>query len=205
MDTWHSYRVRLNLDCDGQPRWWLDMLLIDTLVRDALMSSPTPQIWRIHRRYADDKAGHEFAFQCYATSVVHDGIAAIVREHAALRVLQDAETLREYVETEEGAGVEATSDREWSVPLQAAWPYYIQGVSRMLLELVEHIRESPRPDCTEADFQELESYYSALSGLVLRTWREEGSHAILHHVNALFGYEPVIAQPRWVGGSLVVF
>jgi hypothetical protein len=32
--------------------------------------------------------------------------------------------------------------------------------------------------------------------VVEEMWRQEGSHAFLHHLNAIFGYEPVVVYER---------
>jgi len=37
----------------------------------------------------------------------------------------------------------------------------------------------------------MRAFYREISQEVEATWRNEGGHAFLHHLNALFGYGPV--------------
>ena len=43
-----------------------------------------------------------------------------------------------------------------------------------------------------ATISELMAVYQEVNATLSQMWREEGRHAYLHHLNALFGYEPLI-------------
>jgi len=63
------------------------------------------------------------------------------------------------------------------------------GASRMWLALVsQHADPSPAPP---AGFAEMDAAYARADAAVTAVWRDEGRHAFLHHLNALFGYEPL--------------
>jgi hypothetical protein len=36
-------------------------------------------------------------------------------------------------------------------------------------------------------------------------WQRSASHAFFHHINALFGYVPLITQPRQIQGLFASF
>ena len=153
----------------------------------------------------DDAVGHEFTFLCYAVEDVHHTIDRSVTEHPALGFLRDTGLLREFLGSGSGSAIGATSDAAWPLPLQETWPYYIDGVSRMALELIDKLRTSPRPALDPSSIADCETYYMELMTRFNTVWHHWGSHAFFHHINAVFGYQPVVAQPRYVEGMLVVF
>jgi hypothetical protein len=164
-------------------------------------------LWRIHRRATDDADGHVFAFDCYAAQDVHEKIKRTITEHPAINFLRDTKLLRDSFPLEDdpadSSAIGAFSVKTWPGPLQEAWPYYIHGVSRMALELIEKLRPSPPPKLVEVSaFDGCKAYYVDLMGEFNAVWRNCGSDAFLHHINAVFGYCPVVAQPRQVDGML---
>jgi hypothetical protein len=82
-----------------------------------------------------------------------------------------------------------TGDPAWSAALRAAWPDYLMGASRTWLLLVSQMAASVPP--AASDFADVEAAYKDATASVTAVWREEGRHAFLHHLNALFGYEPL--------------
>jgi hypothetical protein len=71
----------------------------------------------------------------------------------------------------------------------------------MLLHLLDHLNPRGRVEnggSLQAEYQRAQEHLSAL-------WKVHGSHALLHHLNALFAYQPVLARPRARDGDLVVF
>jgi hypothetical protein len=74
--------------------------------------------------------------------------------------------------------------------MQRAWPYYIMGVSRLWLELIrEYERAGHLPRSPEAR-------YAAINQKIDRLWRDEGGHALLHHLSAMFGYQEIAVVQR---------
>jgi len=64
------------------------------------------------------------------------------------------------------------------------------GVSSLWLGLIEDSFQGSPEDF--ADTRELLEKYREIDALVAETWRKEGQHALLHHLNAVFGYKPLI-------------
>jgi hypothetical protein len=45
-------------------------------------------------------------------------------------------------------------------------------------------------------FDRLEERYAGTGSDITALWKNEGRHAFLHHLNALFGYEPIVIIER---------
>lgn len=179
------------------PCWWIDLFLLDTVVRDFLSRNRTTiNLWRFHRRFNTDEAGHQFSFILYTTREVSETIESFVSGHEAIAVLQQAKLLRARVQRNDGSEIEATCDKSWPLSLQQAWPYYIMGVSQMVLDLVDRLRTFPRPAFNGLSVKNYEDYYTNLMAELTNVWKNWGSHAFFHHMNAIFGYERLIARPR---------
>ena len=69
--------------------------------------------------------------------------------------------------------------------MQRAWPYYIMGVSRLWLDLIREYGQSD--DLPRAS----KKRYATISQTLDSLWRDEGGHALLHHLSAIFAYREV--------------
>jgi hypothetical protein len=66
------------------------------------------------------------------------------------------------------------------------------GVSQMWLNLIsETVADLPTADAS-LSLDEYEQFYIEVNATVTLLWEINGRHAFLHHLNALFGYEPLI-------------
>jgi hypothetical protein len=45
---------------------------------------------------------------------------------------------------------------------------------------------------TALSLDEYEEFYKEVNATITSLWENNGRHAFLHHLNALFGYQPVI-------------
>jgi hypothetical protein len=81
--------------------------------------------------------------------------------------------------------------------MQNTWPYYIMGVSRMWLAMVDQVsRESGM--AAEATLGETLEHYARVNDAITHIWQQEGYHALLHHLNAIYGYEALVYwEKRW--------
>ncbi|MEC9340563.1 MAG: hypothetical protein VX663_03690, partial [Pseudomonadota bacterium] len=127
---------------DGVPNWYLDALLADRVVAPLLAEfrGKLP-LWRFHRRAAPDVLGHRFAFIFYATPATAQGVAARLRADPLLSELERDGLLDRWsvdaTRVSQKPGIGDTSDPHWSAEMQAEWPYFIMGVSRTWLGLVQ--------------------------------------------------------------------
>ena len=88
--------------------------------------------------------------------------------------------------------IEAMSDPHWSQTLQRNWPSFIMGVSALWLGLIDDQMATVSTQSLEVSGL-LESYRQA-DITITSMWREEGQHAFLHHLSAIFGYEPLLIR-----------
>ena len=79
--------------------------------------------------------------------------------------------------------------------MQRAWPWFATGVSANWLALIREVAAGREPPPAR-DLQALVAHYAAVHDEVTALWREAGQHAWLHHLNALFGYQPLVFQER---------
>jgi hypothetical protein len=194
---WWRARIRFDWPEDEGPRWFLDLLAADRLFKPALVRHRhTIALWRFHRRAVPDTAGHQFSFRFYSDRDTARRIFHEVEKDPLLAELCAAGLVKEAIFDDLGrepdTDVGATSDPIWSDELQSAWPHYIMGVSAMWLELIHQAADGVSPPSDS--MEELLAYYRALDLRVYEIWRDEAQHALLHHLNALFGYRPLIIR-----------
>jgi hypothetical protein len=187
--TWRYVRFRLNRGDDGEVASYLDLLIADQLFADVLARHEEDmRLWRFHRRWPNDAAGHQFSFIFFATPAVTGQVLAEVQQHPLLRRLRADGHIREFRvdEAMDGRGTDpaATSDPAWSEVVQQHWPEFIMGASRMWVGLV-------RQEAERRNHLELYARYAEVEETLDGIWFEEGNHALFHHLSALFGYKPL--------------
>jgi hypothetical protein len=138
-------------------------------------------------------------FLYYADAAVARRVQAAVGASALLAALEDAGEVQRVLlvepDGESGAALEATSDPGWPLPVQRAWPHFAMGVSANWLALIREVAAGhDRPPA--GDLPALIDHYAAVNGRVTELWQQAGQHAWLHHLNALFGYQPLVFEER---------
>jgi len=156
------------------------------------------ELWRFHRRAIRDHAGHQFSFIFYSSAQIAARVFDQVRSDPFLEEMRAGGILRRDHYEDTGLvrrpHLEDTSDRRWSLPVQRTWPYYIMGVSEMWLHLVGEFVESHPPETKPRSLQDYLESFKKVEESMTEAWRKEGRHAYLHHLNALFGYEPLLGS-----------
>lgn len=194
-ESWWYVRFRLTWPEGEEPLWWPDLLLADQVVRPVLDAErATISLWRFHRRAARDEAGRQFSFIFRATPATAARVNAWIAADLLVVRLQGEGLVRMVVYedpiTVRRLGVGDTSDKSWSPEMQAAWPWFIMGVSRLWLELIREIGKR------EGLPKELKARYAAIEQVLNERWRDEGGHALLHHLSAVFGYQELAVTRR---------
>lgn len=197
---WWYASFRLNWPEGADPGWHLDPLLAVEVVGPVLeRHRGAIALWRFHRRAAHDAAGHRFSFIFYSSPEAAAQVFGEIGANPVLRKLESAGLVANASYDSTSAisrpAIGDTSDRNWSDSLQRAWPHFIMGASQTWLELArEYAAQEPpaQPDSAA----ELASKYEKVNATLTERWQEEGGHAFLHHLNALFGYQPVIIHER---------
>jgi hypothetical protein len=198
-----SFKINWPQDEDD-PALDTDLLIAHRIVAPVLEQHRKEiLLWRFHRRADRDEAGHRFSFIFYCTPVTARKIYEAIDSSPILDRLKAEgvilQVFRDRTNVISRPGIEATSDRSWSLPLQKAWPYFIMGVSQTWLDLISQYAGDGRSKPNS--IAEMRDFYRQISQEVERAWKKEGGHAFLHHLNALFGYGPVNVR----GGKEMTF
>jgi len=179
MKRWVQFKLRYH----GLENQWADIFLIDTAFRD-LLNQYKFGLWRFHRRWANDTIGHQLSFLSYQEDL-RDSLANEFYTHKSVRLLEDNNILKSKSIELLGHEIRATSDISWPEDIQNSWPYFIQGVSHMMLELIDQNRSKESKDFKE--FLELKDYYEGCEILLKGLFQYYGRHTFIHHIGALFG------------------
>jgi hypothetical protein len=149
-------------------------------------------VWRIHRRAGGDSYGHVFSFIFYSTPQGAQRIFNAIENNAVVKSqLESGRLTRVTVDDVTSItrpNIEDTSDDNWPVSVQKTWPAMIMGASRMWLDLVSDIASR------ESSTGGLEAKYKKVQEDITRIWSEQGQHAILHHLNAVYAYQPLLIR-----------
>ena len=195
--NWWYVRFRLNWPENEKPEWYLDTLIAHRIIAPVLERYDGQiELWRFHRRAARDSSGHQFSFIFYASEHTAADIYSDLQADGLLEELV-AETIITSVIYDDlsranRTDIADTSDPAWSPAVQYSWPYYIMGASRMWLGLIGETVESTEVKNSLATIEEMQIFYSGVNESITEVWRNKGRHAFLHHLNALFGYEPLL-------------
>ena len=198
---WRAARFQFAWPEGEDPALHLDALVAHQVVAPVLNAfSDRILLWRFHRRAVRDNTGHQFSFLFYAPGPTAEAVVRALRSDGRLARLKDSGLLAQdrYSDTDafEQPRIADTSDPQWSAPMRQAWPHFIMGASRMWLALIEvyagrtdggRIPDAPKP---------MAAFYKKIEADLVRTWQDEGRHALLHHLNALFGYGPVVVYEK---------
>jgi hypothetical protein len=194
---WHA-RFRIKWPEGEEPSWHIDLLLAHRLIAPVLhLFGREISLWRFHRRAFRDDEGHQFSFIFYADPGVADRVFAVLQSNAMLKKMKRSRLVIQdvYDNTNRilAPDIPDTSDGNWDPVVRRSWPFFIMGVCRMWLTMVEEIA-GEIPDQKPQTLRQLIPRYRSVDGAIKALWREQGCHSLLHHLNALFGYEPVIIR-----------
>lgn len=194
---WWSARFRMYWPPEEEPLWHMDLLIAHEILAPVIVQyKDRIHLWRFHRRATRDRAGHQFSFIFYASAETAYQVFETLRSNALLTEMASAaRVIREIYDNPDRIlkpRIKDTSDPNWPTLIQKTWPYYIEGVSQMWLNLIaETIADMPTAD-TPLSLDEYETLYKEVNATIISLWENNGRHAYLHHLNALFGYRPLV-------------
>lgn len=202
---WWFVQVKMAWPGEQPVAWHMDALLAHRVFKPLLLAHAHDiELWRFHRRAGKDAPGHRFSFIFYAPQAaaraILDGAAQnpLLARFAAANVIDNVRVYE--ANTAPDPAIEATSDKNWSPAMQRAWPYFAMGVSQAWLSLIDqHVASTANnwenlPE--ETDIEAMMRFYRQIESKMAATWETEGGHALLHHLNALFGYGEVAIYER---------
>lgn len=190
-EGWWYARFHIDWPEGEAIRWYMGTLIggeviapiFDDYYRDVY-------VWRIHRRASRDGHGHVFSFIFYSTPQGAQRIYNAIEDHALVQSLLESGQLTQVAVDDvtriTRPNIEDTSDDHWPESVQKTWPAMIMGTSRMWLDLVSELAAE------ESAHDRLEAKYRKVQESVTAVWREQGQHAILHHINAVYAYQPLL-------------
>ena len=187
---WWNARFGIAWPKDQEPSWYMGTLIADQVISPVLKAHRSSiELWRFHRRAARDKAGHIFSFIFYATPQDARRIYRAIELSPVLKQLRDRRAVVRVsfddTSTIGRPAIKDASDAHWPEVIQQSWPPYIMGASQMWLELIHALAADEERDQSQI------AGYKSVQNKLNQLWLDEGQHALLHHLNALFGYQPV--------------
>jgi hypothetical protein len=197
---WWIARFRIHWPEGKVPLWHIDLLLAHKIVAPLLNQYKDDiGLWRFHRRAARDKEGHQFSLLFRSSPETASRIFNSLKQDSLLKQMKRSKMIIQdiYDDLKNTArpGIEDTSDSHWSPFIMKSWPFFIRGVCEMWLSLINQICES-RPLARTTSLKKIAAYYEGINEIVKEHWREEGGHSLLHHLNAIFGYDPVVVHEK---------
>ncbi len=194
---WWYARFRVNWPPNTDPVWYMDLYLAHQVILPLLQAYQNDiQLWRFHRRAARDGAGRQFSFIFYTSPRTARNIFQTLQLDPMVGDMKLAGVIDDVVCDDPARltrpNIEDTSDKNWPVSIQKAWPYYIMGVSRMWLDLIAQIADDNMKSDSPASVKEIEAFYKQVNETMTDLWQKQGRHAFMHHLNALFEYKPLI-------------
>lgn len=194
---WWRCQFKIVWPENSRLNWGMDLLLAHSVISPVLQNNyENISYWRFHRRAARDNAGHQFSFLFFSKP---EAAAKIYWEIQQSSILQSAlkANLIEKVATGDPQNprfpnIEDTSDSNWPTDIQKNWPSYIMGVSSLWLGLIDGSMQEPTYE--NDDINLLLEKYLEVDAKITQMWRNEGQHALLHHLSAVFGYNPLFIR-----------
>jgi len=190
---WWYAAFRFEWPADSAPLWHRDVMVAHRIILPVL-NRYRQQIkyWRVHRRAGRDDAGHSFSFIFYATPQTAQAIYSHIEADPDLMEWRQNGLITQVyfddVSRISKPRIKDTSDPAWPGIIQQTWPLYIQGVSEMWLALVEKLaRDFAQDTLAEKPYRQVQHQLTML-------WSHNARHAFLHHLNAIYAYEPFWAR-----------
>jgi hypothetical protein len=198
---WWYARFVMNWPQGKEPSWHIDPLLAHLVVAPVLIQYGNEIVlWRFHRRAVRDQAGHQFSFIFYAGPETAREVFAALQADAWLKKMKDRGVIirdtYDDTSTITRPNLEDTSDSNWSPPIKKSWPFYIMGVSEMWLNLIREVTAQTTGGKTPSNLDDALGLYEQVNAAIEQMWQEEGQHAFLHHLNAIFGYEQLMIREK---------
>jgi hypothetical protein len=201
VNGWRFAQFRFNWPVNAEPAWHRDALLAHRVIAPVLAKyGDDLPLWRFHRRAARDAAGHQFSFIFFSSTTTARLVFQQLQGDALLKGLQAEGAISRILYDEptnvSKPRIEDTSDPQWSAPVQKSWPHYMTGVSRTWLDLVVAVAREETGGEVPETLDKMDDFYRRVDAEVSALWLREGQHAFLHHLNAVFGYKPLIVYER---------
>jgi hypothetical protein len=188
---WHEFSFDIIRSNPAKTKWWVDLWILDTVVRDVVgLEELRIASWHVHRRSADPDpngavTGHAFMLKCQALD--HAAIKDAIRARPTLGAIRSMLVQDLRIAPNQQPSV----DSHWDSTTNEVWADLAHGMSEGLLGAVGTLRcRVVKPQC--ADFRgwgatEAENLYTQVDDQMLRVWNLDWD-ACIHHVRCFLGY-----------------
>ena len=192
---WWQLRIRLAWPDDAAPDFAAHLLIAEQLYLPAIVGNQAAlPLWRFHRRAGRGDAGNQFSLIFYADKATAARIDEEVKSAPLTQWLLDNKLIDKVRfaqrSPEELGRLELTSDPQWPIEIQRSWPYFAMGASQTWLMLVQELSSEQQLE-GDVDYPALLQHYQGVDSRLNAQWRQYGQHAYLHHLSAIFGYQPL--------------
>ncbi|MDZ4784996.1 MAG: hypothetical protein SGJ02_02855 [bacterium] len=193
--SWYSCRFQFAWpDKEKDADLSSDLLLAHAVLKPVILNNNVDiSLWRFHRRAVNDQVGHEFSFIFYSSKKGADSTFVEISQNKLLTQAVSEGLITNYTcgapQVGDNSKLESLSDKHWDIVLQRNWPIYAMGASSLWLGLVSESFEDTKTE--DPNINDLLLAYKKANQKVTKIWNVEASHALLHHLNAIFGYEPL--------------
>ena len=191
--NWYAARFSLYWEKGQEPDWYLGTLLGGEVI-PPILAQYAQQItcWRVHRRAVHDKTGHVFSFIFYSSEASaamiyrqlqgNKLLAKLQKEQRLLKVSYDPLTANSDVTLAD------TSDPVWPETIRKTWPFFMMGASQMWLAQVQILKHDTQKN------HAIEARYKIIQNKMTELWQQQGQHSLVHHLSALYAYQPVLTR-----------
>ncbi|NOQ12865.1 MAG: hypothetical protein GQ583_00085 [Methyloprofundus sp.] len=191
--AWYAVRFSILWEKETEPQWYMGTLIAGEVISPLLEQSRQQVVyWRVHRRAVHDKTGHVFSFIFYSSQADAALIYQHFKNNKVLTKLQQQQLLSgvsyDALYNNSQTNIADTSDPLWPEKIRSSWPFFIMGASQMWLE---QIRAFKKQTLNESDIKQR---YIIIQNNLTDLWQQQGQHALMHHLNALYAYQPVLVR-----------
>lgn len=193
--TWWQLRFRFVWSEDETPDFAAHLLIAEQLLLPVIVKQQEQlTLWRFHRRAGPGDSGNQFSLIFYSDAATAERINEEITSAPLTQWLLENRLIDkvrfDQRSPQELGRLELTSDPEWPIEIQRSWPYYAMGASQTWLMLVQELSREDAPEGA-VDFPALLQHYQNVDARLNAQWRSFGQHAYLHHLGAIFGYQPL--------------
>jgi hypothetical protein len=192
---WWQLHFKLSWPEDESPDFSRHLLIAEQLLLPAISKHEERlPLWRFHRRANRDPAGHQFSLIFFSDAETATSISEQVSNAPLTDWLQNQAMIDKVSFARRSSGelgqLEETSDANWPMEIQRSWPYFIMGVSQAWLVMIQELSREHEL-AGKVTYPSLLQHYQEVDALLNLQWRESAQHAYLHHLSAVYGYQPI--------------
>jgi hypothetical protein len=197
---WWQLRFKLVWPEGEEPDFSRHLLIAEQLLLPVIVEYRAEMpLWRFHRRAGRSPSGHQFSLIFFSDNVTASRIDEAVESNPLTGWLIDNGLIEKILFGQRSPAqlgrLELASDPDWPIEVQRSWPYFIMGASQAWLMLVSEMSAESALD-GKVDYPSLLEHYREVDERLNTQWRDYGQHAYLHHLNALFGYQPLLIKTK---------